>query len=119
MIESIQVGEYRVLESGIVTSTEGRDVIFNITSNFSVRVVFTETEDDKQNMKFEVKNETSLVITLQNFNNPLGTEFTKPLVVGTYQTKALYLHLKILGMHQNGNRTIIYTWMQVDKNDEK
>lgn len=119
MIGNIHIGDLEVLDSGSVTSTDGRDVVFNITPNLTIRVVFTEVEGGKQNMNIESKDKTTLVITLQNFNNPLGTEFTKPVIVGTYNSKTLLIHLKVIGMHQSKNRTVIYTWMLDSKNDVK
>ena len=99
-----------MLDSGSVTSVGGRHVLFNI-SGIKVRVVFKEAEDDKQSMEFHVISNNELQISLQNFNNPLGTEFTNAIKIGTYNGKSLLLHLKVLGMHNSKNRTIIYTWL--------
>ena len=109
----IKVGNYDVLDSGCVTSVDGNDVLFVVADNVKVRLQFTLTEDKRQSMSSNLSN-GELAITLQNFNNPLGTEFTNAIEIGTYQGRRLLLHVRILGMESTSNRVIIYTWFLGD-----
>lgn len=112
-MEQIKVGNYDVLDSGCVTSVAGKDVVFVVANNMKVRLKFTTTEDKSQSMTSDLLN-GELSITLQNFNNPLGTEFTDAIEIGTYQGRRLLLHVRILGMEATTNRVIIHTWFLGD-----
>ena len=102
-----------MLESGCVTSVAGEDVLFNVADNIKVRFLFTSTEDKKQSMVSNLS-DGELSITFQNFNNPLGTEFTDAIEIGTYQGRKLLLHIRVLGMESTSNRVILYTWLLGD-----
>lgn len=106
----IDVGDYEVLDSGCVSSVGGRDVLFTLIPEIKVRLIFSEAEGGSQTMNSIMNENGELAITLQNFNNPLGTEFTNPIRIGLYSGRPLLLHIKVLGMHESTNRTIIYTW---------
>ena len=106
----IKVGEYEILDSGIIMSVRDRDILFEIEENIKVKLVLTTVEDNVQLMNAEVDSSGILVFTLQNFNNPLGTEFTEAIEVGTYQGRRLLFHVRVLGMDSTTNRAVIYTW---------
>lgn len=112
-MERIKVGNYDVLDSGCVTSVAGNDVVFVVAKNIKVRIVFKTTEDKKQSMSSNLSNE-ELSITLENFNNPLGTEFTDAIEIGTYKGRKLFLHIRVLGMQATSNRVIIHSWFLGD-----
>ena len=109
----IKVGNYDVMHSGCVTSVDGKDVLFIVAENIKVRLQFTITEEKRQSMSSNLSN-GELTITLQNFNNPLGTEFTDAIEIGKYQGRKLLLHVRILGMESTSNRVVIYTWFLGD-----
>ena len=109
----IKVDNYDVLYSGCVTSVAGKDVLFVVANNIKVRLMFTTTEDKKQTMTSNLSN-GELSITLQNFNNPLGTEFTDAIEIGKYQGRRLLLHIRVLGMEATSNRVILHTWFLGD-----
>ena len=111
VMERIDIGEYEVLESGCVNSVGGRDVLFTLIPALKVRLIFSVVEGDTHTMSSNMNENGELALTLQNFNNPLGTELTNPIRIGTYSGRPLLLHFKILGMHESNNRTIIYTWL--------
>ena len=109
----IKVGNYDVLDSGCVTSVDGKDVLFFVENNMRVRLVFTTLEGKKQSMSSNLS-DGELSITFQNFNNPLGTEFTDAIEIGTYQGRKLLWHIRVLGMKSTSNRVILYTWFLGD-----
>ncbi|MCR4828269.1 MAG: hypothetical protein K5864_02285 [Bacteroidales bacterium] len=109
-MQSIKVGSYEILESGCVTSFNNGDTVFTLTEGMVVRLCFVTTEDGKQDMSADMNEKKELQINIQNFNNPLGTEFIEPIEIGNYNGRKLFLHIKIIGMQNNNNKTIIHTW---------
>ena len=109
----IKVGNYDVLNSGCVTSIAGKDILFVVAENIRVRLIFTTTENKSQSMFSNLLN-GELSITFQNFNNPLGTEFTDAIEIGTYKGRRLLLHVRVLGMDATSNRVVLYTWFLGD-----
>ncbi len=109
---NITIGNFEVYDSGIVTSFDNADVLFNVTSGVVVRLKFATNESKQQNMQAAINDSGELVFTLTNFNNPLGTEFTKPLEIGTLGGQKFFLHLKVLGNENSSNRTILHTWLK-------
>lgn len=108
----IKVGNLDVLSSGCVTSFNNSDVLFTVTENIKVRVHFISNDAENQSMSASINESSELQINLVNFNNPLGTEFTNPIEVGTVSGQRLLLHLKVLGMSSGSNKTVIYTWLK-------
>ena len=106
----IKVGDLDVLESGTVTSNNGNDVLFSISDNVKVRLVFRTTEDKKKAMGTSMNANNELEFVLNNFDNPLGTEFTEAFEIGTYKSRNLYFHARILGMENTSNKIVIYTF---------
>lgn len=107
----IKVGEYDVLESGAVGSVDNKDVIFEIAPNIKLRLSFDDdVKSSGSSVRINSVNESELRLILVNFNNPLGTEIINPIEVGRYKGRPLLFHVKVLGMENNKNRTILYTW---------
>ena len=107
----IQIGSYEVYAAGCVTSVENSDALFRIVEGISIRVHFIRSNDSNQSMNTSINEHGELQFNLTNFNNPLGTEFTNPIPIGTLNGRRLLLHLKVLGMENSNNRTLIYTWL--------
>lgn len=107
----IQIGTYDVYAAGSVTSVENSDVLFRIVEGISIRVHFSRSNDSNQSMNISINEQGELLFTLTNFNNPLGTEFTNPIKIGTLNGRQLLFHLKVLGMENSNNRTLVYTWL--------
>lgn len=109
-MEQIKVGDYDVLESGVVTSVNGGDVLFKLSDSVKVRLKFLVTEDNKENMSAVVNGVGELEISLSGFTNPLGTEFTNEAEIGFFNGRKLFLHVRVLGMKSTNNRVIFHTW---------
>lgn len=108
-IRGIKVGNFDVIDTGSVTSVAGNDIIFDVADRVKVRLSFTTTDDKKQSMSSNLQ-DGELTITLQNFNNPLGTEFTDAVEIGKLNGRKLFLHIRVLGMESTSNRVVLYTW---------
>ena len=108
----IRIGIYEVYNSGIITSCDNADVVFEVADGVVVRLKFDANESNQQNMQANINEQGELVFCLTNFNNPLGTEFTKPLEIGILNGHKLLLHIKVLGNQNSSNRTVLYTWLK-------
>lgn len=106
---NITVGGREVLYSGTVTSTNNADVLFEIAENLKIRLRFV-SEDGGAQLIQAVVEDGVLVLTLLNFNNPLGTEFTNAIEIGTYKGRSLFLHVRVYAMNESENRVINHTW---------
>lgn len=106
----IEVGEFEVLDSGCVTSIGNRDVLFTIKGDVQVHVHFENDEGHEQSFNSSINGNT-LTINFINFNNPLGTEITNPLEIGTVDGRRLFCHFRVTGMNTIGNRVIFYSWL--------
>lgn len=105
------VGNYEVYASGCVTSVDNSDILFRIVEGISIRLQFVRSGDSNQSMNATINDNNELQITLTNFNNPLGTELTNPISIGTLHGRRLLLHIKVIGMENSNNRTLFYTWL--------
>ena len=112
-LQQVRVGEFEVYDSGCVTSIGNRDIVFTLTDNVRVRLHFESQDGEGQHFSAAVENNV-LVITFVNFNNPLGTELTDAVEIGTLNGRRLFCHFRVLGMNENGNRVIFYTWLLGD-----
>ncbi len=108
-MKAIQIGDFEVIESGAVTSIDNKDVLFVLSDVIRVRLTFKSSDDQKATMNAAISN-GELTFTLINFNNPLGTEFTDAIEIGTYQGRKLFLHIRVIGMNNSNNKVIIHTW---------
>ena len=110
-IMQINVGNYEVLYSGIVTSLKGEDVLFSIETDFKVRLRFVNLDKAEQSISPAIADEgREFVLTLTNFNNGFGSDMNKTLNIGVYQGRNLFIHLNVAG-RTNGNKHIIYSFL--------
>lgn len=108
---NVSIGEFEVYSSGCVNSVNNADALFIINESIKVRLTFRSSEEPNQSMSAEINNTGELHLFLTNFNNPLETEFTDPIEIGILSGRKLFLYLKVLGMSNSTNRTLIYTWL--------
>ena len=109
----IHVGEYEVYDSGSVLS-HSNTILFEI-KNLRVRVDF---KTDSTNSKYDAKislieneNGPCLLLTLINFNNPLGTGLTTPVEIGTINGSHLFLSFIVYRLGESDIRLFSYTWL--------
>ena len=66
-----------------------------------------DTEDKNQRMQTSIADDT-LIFTLVNFDNPLGTGTNKPINFASYNSKTLYIHFRVTSL-QDSDRTLYYS----------
>lgn len=88
------------------------------TSVATLKFVFKDSEEEKKaTLSGEVVN-NELVLSLTNFNNPMGSGTTKPMKFATYKESAMYLHFRVTAL-SDSDRTLYYTIYKEEKNDER
>ena len=82
----INVGNnYEVLDSGIVTSLNGEDVLFSIETNFKVRLRFVNLDNAEQSINTAIVDDgRECVFTLTNFNNGFGTDMNNYRMINIF-----------------------------------
>ena len=66
-----------------------------------------DSEDKDQHIKTSIADDT-LIFTLINFDNPIGTGTTKPINFARYNSKTLYIHFRVTSL-QDSDRTLYYS----------
>lgn len=108
---NIKVGEYKVLLSGAVESINNRDILFEIAPTIKIRLAFdNDSNNSEPSVRIDSVKEHELIIHLVNFKNSLGTELVNPIEIGRFQGQPLLIHIKVIGMDSNNNRTVFYTF---------
>ena len=81
----------------VITITEDPDVLCFILN-------FVEAEGEKKmGLNFEAVDKKTLKVNLTNWSNPLGITFTKPVEVGTYRKRRLFMLVNISKAGKGGH----------------
>ena len=107
----IRTGPYEVYADGTLINFEQERITFDFGSSLKISMSFKDdnTQDDPV-IKFVPINNNELELELVNFNNPLGTGTSKPIHVGTLQSRELYLNFKVYANNDKTNNVVHYTW---------
>ena len=98
---SVSIGEREVISSAsLVVLDAASDVLFNV-ADLAFRIYFKETDDKKVDVVGEVAAK-ELKITLQNFDNPLGTSWNGP--VGFIDNRELHMGLFVHSVGEGAKR---------------
>lgn len=115
----IRIGEYDVLDSGTIITTEGAPVIFDFEP---LKITFkfrTDVEaDGRQEMKVNrtVISKTEAELEFLNFDAPFGCGNSAPYILGTFQGKQLSFLVRVSNL-ERGGKTISYTWLLKEENN--
>lgn len=111
-----------IISSGMVISFDNEPITLKLsedeTSVATLKFVFKDSEEEKKaTLSGEVVN-NELVLSLTNFNNPMGSGTTKPMNFATYKGLAMYLHFRVTAL-SDSDRTLYYTIYKEEKKDER
>lgn len=97
-----------VISTGTVNVFDQKDLQFT----FDDMKIVMEFIDDKgeQKLNGEAIEEKTLKLTLHNFNNSLGVGTTKPLVIGSINSKKLYMSFVVYSLSSDSLKTVHYTF---------
>jgi hypothetical protein len=108
---NIKSGSADVLGSGLVISYNRNPIEIESGTRERLLIKFIFTEDDEQE---QLINPTSLTkeeleLELVNFNNPVGSGTTEPLLLGELDERELYLNFRVYALN-GADRTLHYTF---------
>ena len=109
----IKVGNFDILSSGTVIGNEDEPVDFflNEASGFIARFRFINNlEQDKASIFAEKFGKIGFQITFTNYNSSLGTGNTKPIKIGHFTNRELYINYRIYSFAKGG-KLVHYTWL--------
>jgi len=110
----IQIGKYRVHESGSVIGSENEPVDFILEREEKVTRLRMKFEEDKNDsspsVKAEVWGDDGVQIIFKNFSDNLSFGLPEPLPFGRLNGKNLFLQYRISSFPQGGY-LIHYTWL--------
>lgn len=107
----IKVGEYRVIDNGVVITHEGKDIIFEIDS-LKIKVIFIQDSTvEGLDINFQINEaEGCLEIKLKNFGG-IGNGVKVPLEIGTLNNEGLYLQFMTHSLNDRNAIAFEYTWL--------
>ncbi len=78
----------------------------------ALTIVFTFLTEEgvKQMIRSSLEGQHKLILTLINFNNPIGTGTNSPLEIGMLEQKKLYLSLMVYSLDGSNMRVMHYTF---------
>lgn len=105
MIKTL-VGNLEVIDNKIVHVTQDSDLLINI-ENLTISIVFISDKAEKDKIKREVVNDTTLKIVCYNFDNSLGEGILAPLEIGHLDGKKLYISFFVWTPNLSQERRIV------------
>lgn len=101
-----------IISSGSIISFNGEPITIKVNEDsvpmFTLKFVFQERSDVKDpKLSTTVSNDT-MIFTLTNFNNPIGSGTHTPIDFATYKNRNLYLHFRVNAL-SNSDKTFYYT----------
>ena len=99
----ITTGGMELLESTSFIAIGLTETVITVGDQEPLRflISFVEEANGKVDVNFAAVDNKTLRITLNNWNNPLGTALVEPVEVGSYQDRRLYVLFLI---HKAGNK---------------
>ncbi|WP_214070185.1 DUF6864 domain-containing function [Mucilaginibacter sp. dw_454] len=114
MDTSIKIGKYKIVLSGTIIAIYDQPLIFTIGSlTYTLLFASDSTKTGSYVTRKQPEGDKqSLVVTLYNFDNALGSGLSKPISMGNIGDEKLLLNFVILAMGDLQNRIMHYTWYQ-------
>jgi hypothetical protein len=104
-------GDKEVFQAGTVITCDNEGITFEISV---IKVILSFEKDistQEPSMKAENDvNANTLTLKLINFDNPLGTATTKPLIIGTINGRTLFLNFSVHAIGNTAQKTVHYTY---------
>jgi hypothetical protein len=115
-IKKIESGPAEVIDSGTVISFAGHPIKLSYRDlNLSISFEFKTKEHPESisiDGNFNENNETGmgdLKLTLYNFDDRFGAGTIKPLRIGQYENRKLYLQIRVYTLIDSLDKTLDYT----------
>lgn len=101
-----------IITSGSVITFDNEPITIKIFDDgqqiISLQFIFQTNADVKEPAMVSTVTNDTLILTLTNFDNPIGTGSTKPINFAKYKNKTLYLHFRVNALSES-DKTLYYT----------
>jgi hypothetical protein len=107
----ITQGKFVLRDSFSFVVIRDEPIHIKLADDMNLEFVFVDDPDNKKHsLESSIIKNTTLQYILRNFNNPLGTCTTEPLLIGDLDKKNLYIHFSVHTIGGNeANKSKIFT----------
>ena len=110
LAKKIESGPAEIIDYGTIISFAGNPISLHY-KNLNIKVVFDFKSDENTSEPYVDSSvaESTLKLTLYNFNDSFGTGTNKPMKIGKYEGRRLYLQLRVYSLKGSADKTLQYT----------
>jgi len=111
LAKTVNSGPAEVIDSGTVISFAGNPIALHY-KDLGISVVFEfKTGDENRDTSVEssVPEPGTLKLTLYNFDDRFGAGTIKPMRIGKYEGRRLYIQLRVYTLQGSPDKTLQYT----------
>ncbi len=106
----VESGPAEVIDSGIVISFAGNPITLYY-KELGIQIIFEFSRDGSEGTRVEssIPQEGTLKLRLLNFDDRFGAGTDKPMRIGKYEDRRLYLQLRVYTLAGSPDKTLQYT----------
>jgi hypothetical protein len=111
LTKKIESGPAEILDYGSVISFAGHPIKLSY-KDLNITIVFDFKNDDQSPGAYvdsSVVEPATLKLTLYNFDDSFGAGTNKPMKIGKYEGRRLYLQLRVYSLKGSLDKTLQYT----------
>jgi hypothetical protein len=111
IVKKVESGPAKVIDSGTVISFAGNPITMRY-KDLDITIII-EFKTDNQNISSyfdrNIPNRGTLKLTLYNFDASFGAGTIKPMPIGKYEGKKLYIQFRVYALTDSPDKTLHYT----------
>lgn len=109
---TINSGPAEIVASGTVIAFSEHPIIIKLANLNAIFKFRDEKEKDDQHIEKKLLDPTTLELTLYNFDNPIGSGTSKPMLLGQLNGQPLYVHFRVYALH-GSDKTLQFAFYRV------
>ena len=109
--KTVESGPTEVIDYGTIISFAGNPISLHY-KELGISIVFefrTDTDNRGTYVDSSMPEEGTLRLALYNFDDRFGAGTTKPMRIGKFENRRLYLQLRVYSLAGTGDKTLHYT----------
>jgi hypothetical protein len=109
--KKVESGPAQVIDYGTIISFAGNPISLHY-KDLGISIVFefkTDSDNRGTYVDSSMPEEGTLRLALFNFDDRFGAGTTKPMRIGKYEGRRLYLQLRVYSLAGTGDKTLHYT----------
>ena len=111
LVKTVKSGPAEVIDSGTVISFAGSPISLHYP-DLGIKIIFefkVGEEGRGTSVESSVSEPGTLQLTLYNFDDRFGAGTIKPMRIGKYEGRRLYIQLRVYTLQGSPDRTLQYT----------